>query len=38
MFLQAEMKSFQSKEHVMLYGKGRKKMKPLLTFRFVFHT
>lgn len=28
----AEMKSYQSKEHITLYGKGRKKMKPLLTF------
>jgi len=29
----AEMKSYQAKEHITLYGKGRKTMKPLLEFK-----
>ena len=31
--LQAEMKSYQAKEHITLYGKGRKTMKPVLQFK-----
>merc|ERR1719339_437297 len=29
----AEMKSYQAKEHITLYGKGRKTMKPVLQFK-----
>jgi len=29
----AEMKSYQAKEHISLYGKGRKTMKPVLQFK-----
>jgi len=28
----AEMKAYQAAEHITMYGKGRKKMKPLLSF------
>merc|ERR1719174_2774888 len=29
----AEMKSYQAKEHITLFGKGRKKFKPVLQFK-----